>query len=321
MKKNIAILGAFLALAVPTFAQTYPLTIDHKFGSTVLEAQPKQIATVDYAGHDNILALGEKPLTTRLWFGNYPNAVWPWAQDLLSVEPEALSGQLNFEQIAKTNPDVIMAIRSGISAEEFEKLSEIAPVVAVPSGYGDYELQWHEQAQLAGRVLGKEDEALAKIEEIHTKIKSVSASHPEWDGKTFAMATYWNGSVGVYSAYDSSVKFIEGLGLTVAPSVENISKKGEFYVTISEEELPILDADVLFWFTTPESEEQIKNLPLRPTLKAAQEGREIMMSTNSIANGALSHGSLISLDAAIDALVPQIEAAIDGDPATIVVSK
>lgn len=321
MKRNFALLGALLALTLPAVAQTYPLTLDHKFGTTVLDSQPTQIATIDYAGHDNILALGAQPLTTRMWFGSYENAVWPWAQDLLQITPEVLRGPLDFEQIAKTNPDVIMAFRSGITEDEFKKLSEIAPVVAVPKGYGDYELQWHENAQLTGRVLGKEDEANAKIAHIRAKIKSVVAAHPDWANKTFAMATYWNGSVGVYSAYDSSVKFIESMGLTVAPKVRDISKEGEFYLTISEEELPILDADVLFWFTSPESEDQINNLPLRPTLKAVKEGREIMMSTQSITNGALSHGSLLSLDAAIDALVPQIEAAIDGDPSTHIESK
>lgn len=322
MKRTIQAICAASLLALTSvagMAQDFPLTIEHKFGEATLNIQPKRIVTVDYAGHDNILALGEQPLTTRFWFGPNENGVWPWAQDLLKVEPEVLRGQLDFEQIATTNPDVIIAIRSGISAEEYDKLSEIAPVVAVPPGYGDYELQWHEQAQLAGRILGKEEEALAQIEAIRTKIKATSNAHPEWQGKTFAMATYWNGSVGVYSAYDSSVKFIEGLGLDVAPGVQEISEKGEFYVTISEEKLPILDADVLFWFTTPDSEKQIKGLPLRSTLNAVREGREIMMSTNSITNGALSHGSLLSLDAAIDALVPQIEAAIDGDPNSAVI--
>lgn len=37
-------------LAFPAFAQEFPLTLEHKFGTTVIPAKPEVVASVDYAG-------------------------------------------------------------------------------------------------------------------------------------------------------------------------------------------------------------------------------------------------------------------------------
>lgn len=295
--------------------QDFPLAIEHRFGTTIIPAQPERIATIDYAGADNVLALGFQPLTARAWFGPYDNALWPWAQVLASANPSVLEGDLNFEQIAATNPDIILALRSGISINDYEKLSLIAPVVPVPEGRGDYDLNWIEQAELAGLALGRSDQAAAKIEAVKASISETAAAHPEWSGKTFVMMTYWNGSVGVYSATDSTVAFIASLGLVPHPKVTELSSPGEFYITISEEILPEFDADVVFWYASADSPD-IENLVARRTMRAVEEGREIFLSLNSLTNGALSHGSLISLAEAVERVAPKIEAAIDGDRAT-----
>lgn len=304
-----------VTFAVPAFAQDFPLTIDTAFGPVTIPDAPERVATVDYAGVDNVLALGHQPLTARMWFGPYENALWPWAQALSTVDPVVLGTPLDFEAIAATEPDVILALRSGITAEDFAKLSAIAPTVAVPPGRGDYDLNWKEQAERAGLALGKSDEAAAKIAGVEAAI--AAAARPEWQGKTFAMLTYWDGSVGLYSATDSSVGFVSSLGLTVHPKVAELSKEGEYYITLSEEILPELDADVIFWYAAPDSPD-VLGLAARDRMRAKAEGREIFLSLDSLVNGAMSHGSLLSQTAAVDGIVPMIEAAIDGDPATAV---
>ena len=309
-----AILAASLSVA-SAMAQQFPLTIEHKFGETVIPSQPERVATVDYAGADNVLALGFQPMTARAWFGPYPNALWPWAQALSTKDPVVLEGDLDYEAIAATEPDVILALRSGITQDDYEKLSRIAPVVAVPAGRGDYDLDWIEQARLAGLALGKSAEADDQIAAIEAKIAETAAAHPEWQGKTFAMMTYWNGSVGLYSATDSTVAFIASLGLVSHPKVVDLSVPGEYYITISEEILPELDADVVFWYAASDSPD-ITGLAGRKTMRAVSEGREVFLSLDSLTNGAMSHGSLLSQPAAIDKLIPRIDAALDGDPAT-----
>lgn len=318
MPRILPSLTALALLPVAALAQDFPLTIENTFGTTVIEAQPERVATVDYAGGDNVLALGFQPLTARSWFGPYENTFWPWAQALSTQDPAVLGGELNFEQIAATDPDVILALRSGISAEDYQRLSLIAPVVAVPPGHGDYDLDWEEQARLAGRALGRGAEAETQIAAIRELIAATAAAHPEWQGKTFAMLTYWDGAVGLYSESDSSVVTVAALGLAVHPRVAELSVPGEFYITLSEEVLTELDADVLFWYYTPENLAPIEALAARAVMRAPAEGREIFLSTDSLANGALSHGSLLSLPAALAVLEPMIGAALDGDPATVV---
>jgi iron complex transport system substrate-binding protein len=315
MKKLLTLI--LLSAAVTVAATEYPLSVEHKYGTTIIEAQPERIATIDYAGADNILALGFQPLTSRYWFGDDKNGVWPWAQPLLTSEPEIIQGELNFEQIAGTNPDVIIAIRSGITADDYKKLSRIAPVIAVPKGYGDWELTWNERARIVGQVLGKPTEAAALIERIETKISNAAEAHPDWPNHDFTMATYWDGSVGVYSESDTSVVLINQLGLSVAPEIAAISKKGEFYINLSSEHLADVDADVVFWFADAEPLSNIRALSVYALLDAPKEGREIILSTKDRLNGALSYGTLLSLPEAIDRLVPAIEAAIDGDPTTL----
>ena len=44
---------------------------------------------------------------------------------------------VNFTEIAKTTPDVILGAYSGLTQEDYKKLTEIAPVVAYPEvAYG-----------------------------------------------------------------------------------------------------------------------------------------------------------------------------------------
>ena len=313
----LALGASALACVQTAVAQDFPLTIEHKFGSTVIAEAPQRVATIDFAGADNVLALGFQPLTARAWFGPYDDALWPWAQARSSADPVVLAGDLDFEKIAATDPDVILALRSGISAQDYDRLSLIAPVVAVPPGRGDYDLDWQEQAELAGLALGRSDEAAAQIEAVKAAVAEAAEAHPEWQGKTFAMMTYWDGSVGLYSATDSSVRFVSSLGLSVHPKVEELSVPGEYYITLSEELLPELDADVVFWYAPADSAD-IAGLVARKNMRAVAQGREVFLSLTSQTNGAMSHGSLISLIEAIERITPKIEAALDGDPATAV---
>ena len=55
---------------------------------------------------------------------------------------------------------------------------------------------------------------------------------------------------------------------------------------------------------------------MRERLKAHQEGRELF--ADYLLSGAFSFGTPLSLNYLLDRMVPLIEAAVDGDPATIV---
>lgn len=90
----------------------FPVTVAHKYGTARVASPPKRVVTVGYNEQDFVLALGVEPVGVREWFGDQPNATWPWAQDELGdANPEVLpTAELNFEQIAALWPDLIFGI-------------------------------------------------------------------------------------------------------------------------------------------------------------------------------------------------------------------
>ena len=300
--------------ALPAFAQDFPLTIEHKFGTTVIEAPPERVASLDFNGADNLLALGVQPVVVRDWYGDHPRGVWPWADVLLEAEPEVLRGELDFEQVAAADPDVIVALWSGITAEEYERLSLIAPVVAVPEGVWDYALPWDELALIAGRAVGREAEAEAQVAALRRKLAGVAEAHPEWQDLTAAVAGAFEGQVGVYTSADIRPVILKEFGLSTPEEIDARVGANEFWVSLSFEDLSPLDADLLLWIDGEDNFAGVQALAARPFLAAHQEGREVFVGEEL--TSAFSHGSLLSLPIVIDRLVPMIEAALDGDPET-----
>lgn len=296
------------------FAQEYPVTIDHQFGSTTIESQPERVVSLSYSGHDDILAMGVKPVAIRYWYGDYPNGVFPWAQDALGdSEPEQLKGDLNIEQIAALDPDVILGISSGITEEQYQLLSQIAPTVAPPAEYGDWGTPWQVADRIRGEVLGKSAEAETQITAIEDRIADVVAAHPDWQGMSAALGFYWNDAPGAYRSIDVRAQFLHNLGFETPQEIDDAAAEGEFFASLSNEDISMLDTDLLMWFG---GFGDVDRIALRKTLDAHAEGREILIP--ELLADAFSHSSLLSLNYVIDELVPLIEQAVDGDPETVV---
>ena len=303
-------MSTLIGLAGPVFAQEYPLTIAHKFGTTLIEEAPERVASLDYAGADDLLALGVQPVTIRHWYGDYPRSVWPWAEPLLEGTPTILRGQIDFEAVAAAEPEVIVALWSGITAEEYERLSLIAPVVAVPDGVGDYALPWDERARLTGQAVGREAEAEARIE---AELEAAAEAHPDWTGKTAAVAHMWNGDLGAYTSNDVRPQLLAELGFETPQAIDDLIVGNEFAVNFSPEDLSPIDTDLLVWLPEEGNRQPILGLPARQFLDVTQEGGEIFLDEELI--GAFSHASLLSIPYAMERFVPLIETALDGGPA------
>ncbi|NAZ38285.1 ABC transporter substrate-binding protein [Rubellimicrobium sp. CFH 75288] len=314
MRLSLA-LALALSSALPALAQDFPLTLDTKFGPVTIPDRPERVATLDYGGADNLLALGLQPLTARSWFGPFEDGYWPWARPLVDSEPVMIGDPIDFEAIAATDPDLIIAVNSGISETDFARLSAIAPVVATAPGLGDFELDWRGRAERVALATGREAEGARRIAEIEEQIAALAEAHPDWRGRTFAMMTFWDGAVGLYTASDPTVQFLAQLGLEPHPKVVEISPPGAFYLQISEEILPELDADLVVWYEAP-GDPDVMALAGRQGMRAPAEGREIFLSLDSEVNGAMSYGSLLSLPFLLDRLAPMLDAALDGDPTT-----
>ncbi|MCD7058675.1 ABC transporter substrate-binding protein [Pelagibacterium xiamenense] len=307
---------ALAALAAPAAAQDFPLTLEHKFGTTIIEQKPERVASIDYGGIGNLLAVGVSPVTVRQWrvMDGFEHTAGPWAEHLLTTEPVVLDGDLDFEAIAATDPDVIVALYSGIEAADYEKLSLIAPVVAVPEGVSDYGLTWEERARLVARALGEEAEAERQIAAIQSSLANIAASHPEWAGMTAVLGGFRDGAPFAYTEYDVRAQFLYQMGFVPTGAMAELSDPDGFWLDLSPEQLDVIDADVVVHYDTDDEVAVSLEEPARVFLRAYETGGEVFLGDLPVA--ALARVSLLSIPVALEALVPMLEAAADGDPAT-----
>ena len=157
------------------------------------------------------------------------------------------------EAIAALQPDLILAVYSGISEDQYEVLSGIAPVIAFPETAWD--TSWQDTITITGQAMGKPVEAEALVAELEQFIIDETARYPELSGTTFAAIAEWNGEINVYGDLDSRVKFLADAGLVSAPSVAELASGQDLYFTLSFENLDTLTSDVLVtYFETPEAE-------------------------------------------------------------------
>jgi ABC-type Fe3+-hydroxamate transport system substrate-binding protein len=81
----------------------YPITVEHRNGTTRIPAPPQRVVTVGYSDQDPVLALGVRPVGVTDWYGDHPFATWPWA-----IPPEI--GQLAGDQDGATISDEQMGL-------------------------------------------------------------------------------------------------------------------------------------------------------------------------------------------------------------------
>lgn len=305
--------AATLLLALPALGQEFPVTIEHKFGTTTIPAKPERVASVDHGGIGNLLAIGVSPYIVREWRDNFPFTTPPWGQSLLTTEPVVFTGDIDPELVASTNPDVIIALASGIDEDMYAKLSLIAPVVAIPGGIGDYELSWDQRALIAARALGAEEEAQRQIDAINDRFAEIRETHPEWAGKTAVVGRIVEGEFSVYNKLDIRGKFMAELGFITPPALDAITQD-TFYNRLSPEIIEPIDADVLVWYGGSAHLQTSLDFPARPFLNAPATGGEIFLTDEHLA--AIARQELLSIPVAVDFLIPMLEAAADGDAAT-----
>ncbi|MGR3622347.1 ABC transporter substrate-binding protein [Pseudophaeobacter sp.] len=298
-------------------SESFPVLIEHQYGATTVPKEPQRIVSLSFIGHDFLLALGRPPHALRKWFGPHPYGVWPWAQEALGeAKPIVMQGEIDIEAIAAMQPDLIVGQWSGMTKREYQLLSRIAPTVPPQTQYGDYGTPWQAMLQTLGHATGRRDQAEDIIAALDARFQDIRQAHPDWQGARSVMV--WAGQNGAYSARDIRGQFIEALGFKVPEAINTMASFNNYYVLIPPEDLSPIDVDALIWLDAGGSVSRLERMPLRPTLRAYGEGREIYADV--LLSAALSHSSPLSLNYALDHLVPLLEAAMDGDPASAVAS-
>ncbi|GGM15217.1 MULTISPECIES: iron-siderophore ABC transporter substrate-binding protein [Micromonospora] len=296
----------------------FPTTLSHAFGATTVAAKPERIVVVGLKEQDYFLALGEVPVAIRDWYGDMPNATWPWARGRLGeARPEVLArAELDYEQIAALRPDVIVGLSSGMSRQEYDLLTKIAPTVAQPTGDGSWAVTWQQMTRAAGQITGRSAEAETLVAELEQRIASVAGAHPRLKGASTVFASTYEGQYYLFSPETTASKVLLDLGLTMSPEVTALTDNANQSATISRERFDLTDVDVAVWSEAAADPGVTALLgdPLYTRLDVRTQRREVFLGTE--ANGALAFASVLSLPYVLDKIVPALTAAVDGDPAT-----
>jgi iron complex transport system substrate-binding protein len=303
----------------------FPVTIKHAFGETTIEQQPKRVVTVSWVNDDVAIALGVVPVGVpkNEWGGNDLGST-PWKDAALeelgaSFGSEKAPAQfseadgVNFTEIAKLNPDVILGAYSGLKEEDYKKLSEIAPVVAYPEiAYGT---PWQETTSMIGTALGKEAEATKLIADTEATIKDKVSEYPQLAGKTYIYGNLEpakSDGVNVYTANDNRPRFLESLGMKLAPVVEENSRdSSEFFIQWSAEKANELESDIFVtWVPDASTAGSIQADPLLGQIPAIKSGALVADSDNTLTLS-ISASSPLSLPWSLDTFLPQLASAAD----------
>jgi iron complex transport system substrate-binding protein len=288
----------------------FPVSIENKFGTTEIEAEPQRVVTVGFNDEDFVLALGVTPVGVRQLLGDYDAPTRPWAQDQLDgAELPTVGGEeIDVEAVAALEPDLIVGVYSFMDQAVYDQLSGIAPTLAQTDEYADGATPWQEQTLLTGQALGRDDEAQQLVDDVEGRFDQATSDNPSFAGTSIAVDLTGVGS-GHYllGRDDLRTQFFSDLGFTVPDTSTDVS----------QERLDLLEADVLAvnGYTQADADAD----PLFAGLDVVTSGRTVLLGSYSGAvSAALGFGSPLSLPYLLDEVVPALAAADDGDPATTV---
>lgn len=300
---------------------SYPMTIKHAFGETVIEKQPERVATIAWGNQDTPLALGVEPVgVSKANYGKTDkNGLLPWTAEKykeLGVEKPATFDDidgLDYEAISNSNPDVILAAYSGITKEEYDLLSKIAPVVAYPKL--PWQTYWRDQININSTAIGKKDEGEKLVSNLEKLIKEKTNNYSNLKGKKVAFC-YFNpadlGKFYIYLPTDPRAAYLTDLGLEVPESITKLAETSDsFAVEISSENIDKLkDVDVIVAYGNDKLLKQLQSDALLGTVPAVKRGSVALIEDGS-ALAASGTPSALSIPATIDEYLKVLNEAAD----------
>ena len=302
-------------------AVQFPIVIEHAFGQTVIEKKPERVVSVMWANHDVALALGVVPVGFSE--ANYgvqdASGLLPWTkrklEELGVTQPNVFrdTDGLDFEAISDADPDVILAAYSGITKEEYELLTQIAPTVAYPKD--PWVITWREQIRMNAAGMGIPDKGEQLIKDIEQLLADKAAEHPQIKGKKaiFAylspadLSNFW-----IYLPLDPRAGFLEELGMVFPESAEKyVTPDAGFAVQLSAENADALNgADFIVTYGDKELLQALQADPIFGQVPAIKKGAMVLVEDNTPLAAALNPNPL-SIQYMLDEYVAMIVEALE----------
>ena len=294
---------------------TFPATVTHKYGETVVPAEPDRVVSVGVTEQDVLLQLGVVPVGVTEWYGEKPDATWPWAHDLLEgAHPEVLSVSdgFEFEKIAALKPDLIVGTNAGLTEKDYQLLSAIAPTITSDEEATDFFSPWQDQVLQIARGLGREADGQRIVDDTEAAYAKVAAEHPDWADKTatFSQGGPYDGILYVYPA-GLSTSFLTELGFTMTTGLEKYAPERGSQAEISAENVGLIDADLVVFATEDEDMfDGLQEFGTIGSLPAVKENRAVY--TDGTLAGAIYFDTPLARAYALERLTPLLEQAAAG---------
>lgn len=300
-------------------ASSDAVTIEHAFGETVIEGTPERVVTLGWGSTDAAIALDVIPVAIEHEsYGGDDAGVLPWVREaveergaeLPTVLPES-ADEPAYDEIVEAAPDLILAAYSGLTEEQYELLSQIAPTVAYPGEA--WNTPWRDVVTIVGEALGKSDEAQSVLARIDAQLAEQAAAHPEFAGKTIAAVWDVAGTFYVYKDVDPRVEFLFDLGFESAPSVDELANgDATFYYTLSYEQLDKLQSDVVLSYSDTQAEADAFLASSHGTAIPAVAAGAVATVVGTEFIASVSPPTALSVSWGLDELVAALSAAVAG---------
>ena len=301
----------------------YPITIEHALGTTVLTEKPERVATVNWANHEVPLSLGVVPVGMAAANFADPDGdgLLPWVTDKLEelgAETPVLfdeSDGIDFEAVADTNPDVILAAYSGLTQEDYDTLEQIAPVVAYPET--PWTTSWRDMIRFNSAGMGMAAEGDALIEELDALIAEKAAANPILAETSAMFLTHVDladlSTVKFYTTADTRVQYFSDLTMLTPASIAayEADAANPYAGSIAAENADTFnDVDVIVTYGDQAMIDELKADPLIGLMPAIANGAVVLLDGSS-AEATASNPTPLQLPYLIDWYVDQLVAAAE----------
>jgi iron complex transport system substrate-binding protein len=298
-----------------------PVTITGALGTATITEKPERVATVNWANQEVPLALGIVPVgMAAANFGDDDkDGLLPWVKtklDELGGTTPVLFDEtdgIDFEGVADTHPDVILAAYSGLTKEDYDTLSTIAPVVAYPEvAWGT---PWRDMIEVSSKALGKEAQGKALIADFEAQMAAAVAKHPQLKDKSAMFLTHVDptdlSQVSFYTTHDTRAMFFTDLGLATPKSIATASASTDkFSLTQSAEQADAFaDVDIIVTYGDDALVKTLQADPLLSQIPAVKKGAIVKLANDPL--GTAANPTPLAIPFVLDDYVALLAAAAD----------
>jgi iron complex transport system substrate-binding protein len=287
--------------ATTSGSSVFPVSITTGLGTTTIKSEPKRVVALGWGDAETALELGVQPVGASDWLAFGGDGVGPWLKGAYKKSPKIIDTlEPSYEDILKLKPDLILDVKSSGDKDRYSKLSAIAPTVAIPKGGENYLASTTQQTTMIAKALGKVSEGKKLLSGVDEAYAAARKEHPEFEGKSAVIGAYTSEGFGAYASADSRAQFMQQLGFTIPKKIDQEAGK-QFSVSLSNENLDLLDADLTVILPIYVEASAAENDPLFQKVPSVQAGHDIVVDDKDVSS-AFSMGTTAAIEWALDRL-------------------